>query len=77
MEGVARPDGPGSWVFEEEGDEGKTGCKLEIDVTERAISLEDVDDRCRQMWCGARASISQADFARATRKDGNSCSQDI
>lgn len=73
MRGVARPAGANSWVFEEEGDDGKTGCRLEIDVTERAISLEDVDDRCRQMWCGARASIAQTDFARATRKDGDSC----
>jgi hypothetical protein len=74
MRGVARPGEAGSWVFEEEAAEGQIGCRMELRVTERAISLYDVDDGCKPMWCGANAEISQTDFARATREDGNSCS---
>jgi hypothetical protein len=42
-------------------------------VTDKAIILEDVEDKCRQTWCGARAAISGTDFARQTRKSGNTC----
>lgn len=72
MEGNAAPRGPGLWSFVSE-EEGMEPCELKIKVTDKAIILEDVEDKCRQSWCGARASIGGADFARQTRKSGNTC----
>lgn len=73
MEGVASPRGPDLWSFVQEAEEGQERCELRIKVTDKAIILEDVEDKCRQTWCGARAAIGSADFARQTRKSGNAC----
>jgi hypothetical protein len=39
-------------------------CTIRIHFTRRAIFFEDVDEKCREYFCGARASISNFGFLR-------------
>lgn len=44
------------WVYRETLDDGSP-CELRIDVSDKVIALEDVEDHCRAYYCGARAYI--------------------
>lgn len=44
-------------------------CVLRISWDKRSLIVQDVDDACRQLWCGARAGIATTRFPRSTRRE--------
>lgn len=74
MDGVAVADGHNTWRYVAPPDlDGEQNCLLIIRADAHAVEVEDVNDGCRQMWCGARASIGITRFERDTRKDEKTC----
>jgi len=69
LEGKANQIGAG--VYESEPIDtlpGERPCTARIHVEEKNISIEDVDDSCRNYHCGMRGMISVDSFARSLRQ---------
>jgi hypothetical protein len=74
MDGVAAPEGANTWRYVEPPEEGNDqSCQLIIRADANMVEIEDVNEGCRQVWCGARASIGTTGFSRDTRKDEKTC----
>lgn len=67
MKGVAKSSGDSSWTYKGSAKDDDADCELKLSVKGEQISLLDVGDNCRKMWCGARASINGESFMKDQR----------
>lgn len=68
MEGVARRKNGSTFEYREltELGDGKAECRLSLNIHKGYVELQDTDQNCRRNYCGMRAGISGAAFARGS-----------
>lgn len=71
MNGVAKAAGENVWSHVEDMD--GTRCELKITLFEDRFEVVDVEETCREQFCGARASIGTTLFARNMQTPGDTC----
>lgn len=68
MEGMAVKTGPASWEYREKLETGDS-CVMRITFGDGLLRLEDVANKCRGWYCGARGFISHG-FRAQDRRPG-------